>query len=140
VMVEGCTAVVVLTGELCGRVPARWCGPSRLCDVHREDAVRWADLCVSEERERLARAGLVYYARQPSGLIKIGTSTKVRSRVRQIERDEGCSLVILATEPGGRRMESQRHGEFKDYRVKGEWFKPGARLLRWIHALEVQRG
>ena len=71
---------------------------------------------------------VVYYAER-DGLIKIGTSTAVQRRIHEL------AAVLLTTEPGGRKEETQRHRQFAASWVHGEWFRPDEDLLRHIEAL-----
>lgn len=59
---------------------------------------------------------LVYYLRF-GPFVKIGTTTNLHQRMQAIPHDE-----LLATEPGGRDVERQRHAEFRALRHTGEWF------------------
>lgn len=87
--------------------------------------------CVSRAR---ATIGTVYYMRMRD-LIKIGfTAGPVEKRRRDLLAD-----AVLATEPGGRDLESRRHKQFSIYRHEGERFHPGKDLLLHIAHLNEQR-
>jgi hypothetical protein len=80
---------------------------------------------------------LVYYAqRLPDGLIKIGTSKNLRTRLGNLTREHG-ELRLLLTHLGDRERETRMHKQFEALWVEGEWFRPEAELLAWI--LEVRR-
>jgi hypothetical protein len=70
---------------------------------------------------------LVYYAPHPTKpLIKIGVTQNLHKRMRGL----GVRRV-LATEPGGYRLERKRHGQFASLRVSGsEWFRSTDWLLQ----------
>lgn len=89
--------------------------------VTRDDIDGWAN----EQPE-----GVVYYLAF-NGLIKIGTSTNVKSRISSLPHDE-----LLATEPGSYELEKQRHRQFHHLRYKGEWFNPGPELQAHITQLK----
>lgn len=65
----------------------------------------------------LERRCLVYYARA-GDLVKIGYTTNLTKRMNSIGPDE-----LLTTEPGGPRREHERHQQFLDLWVRGEWFR-----------------
>jgi hypothetical protein len=71
----------------------------------------------------------VYYARL-GNRCKIGWSTNVARRMAAIQPEE-----LLATEPGGPELESQRHEQFKALRVVGEWFRYEGALVEHVGSL-----
>ena len=75
----------------------------------------------------------VYYltsADEP-GLVKIGfTNSMPRRYAAHPDR-----LIVLATEPGGRVVEGERHSQFASLRVHGEWFTLAGPLASWITSL-----
>lgn len=74
---------------------------------------------------------VVYYV-QLGSLVKIGTSTNLRSRMQVVPHEK-----ILAIEPGGLKVEQQRHREFAKHLVDGqrEWFQAVPELLE--HAKKI---
>ena len=62
-----------------------------------------------------------------SNLIKIGTSQKPHSRVKQIQSMSPEELRILVVVKGNREIEF--HQKFKAFRSHGEWFEPSVDLL-----------
>lgn len=80
------------------------------------------------------RTDVVYYIRF-ADRIKIGTTVNLGTRLSALPYDD-----VLATEPGGRHVEQQRHKEFADLRINGEWFTPGTKLIRHIEALREMHG
>lgn len=76
-----------------------------------------------------AKAGTVYYLRF-ADRVKIGFSTNLKSRLQAIPHDE-----VLATEPGTMRQERERHAQFADLRVTGEWFRYEEPLVSHIASL-----
>lgn len=75
---------------------------------------------------KISRHRPVVYYMQRGGLIKIGTSTRLRKRSQELEAE------VLAAEPGGRVEEVQRHRQFNHLHDHHEWFKPGEDLLGHI--------
>jgi Meiotically up-regulated gene 113 len=68
--------------------------------------------------------------------IKIGISSNLRSRLDSLPR----GVRVLATEPGGRDVERERHEQFADCRVGGEWFRPTHALLVHVANLALGEG
>lgn len=95
-------------------------------------------LAAALDRERIQQAvlrdprSLVYYVRF-GDRVKIGTTTALRHRLRNIPHDE-----ILALEPGSYDIEHQRHEQFADLWVKGEWFRYEEPLISHIAALREE--
>lgn len=77
---------------------------------------------------------LVYYARI-GDYIKIGFSTRLRSRLNSLRVDE-----LMAVEPGGYDLEQMRHVEFDADRIdlRRENFRPSDHLLEHIAAIRTQ--
>lgn len=78
---------------------------------------------------------VVYYVRLGDH-IKIGTTSNLTARLNSLYVDHDPDL-LLAVEPGGRDLESQRHSEFAAERVYAnrELFNPSPRLLSHITAI-----
>lgn len=67
------------------------------------------------------------------GPIKIGTTSCVGQRVRDLQIGCPFQLRILGTMQGGdRNLERELHSTFAKLRLKGEWFTPDSTLLTWI--------
>jgi T5orf172 domain len=77
----------------------------------------------------------VYFAQaanDPDGPIKIGFSSDVQVRARNLSAGSVGGVVILATVPGGMEVESYLHEKFADLRIRGEWFANGAELREFV--------
>lgn len=81
------------------------------------------------EEEKAQRA-IVYYMRL-GNLVKIGWTTNLDSRRADLNPQE-----VMATEPGGREVERERHKQFADLRIHGEWFSLESPLVEWIDRLK----
>lgn len=82
----------------------------------------------------------VYFVQAPSGLVKIGWSCNVGSRVATIGYEERAPLRLLGSVPAERRVERAWHDHFLALRDHGEWFDPAPRLLAGIEdALALKR-
>lgn len=88
-------------------------------------------------KEALNQQSLVYYVRIHD-FIKIGVTTKIKQRMQQLRVPTDA---ILATEPGGRDLEKDRHKQFADLRIGTlENFKPTKRLIEHIDAVRDFHG
>lgn len=67
----------------------------------------------------------VYFARR-GRLIKIGWSRNVRHRISTLKAE------LIGCVPGGCTEERIIHSRFDHLRFRGEWFKPGEDLLKYI--------
>lgn len=115
-------------------------------------AIRDADLVAKDqqvpretfEQARKLRQDSVVYFVERDGLIKIGTTTNLRTRLRNLGQG-GCKMpegmtvgpvTLLASTPGDRLDESRYHERFRKQRVGGEWFRPNKALLHLIEDLQ----
>lgn len=71
--------------------------------------------------------------------VKIGTTTDIKSRIKQIQTNNPYKLEILLTIPlpnikGLISLLSERklHKKFNKYRIRGEWFKLSEEILEFI--------
>ncbi len=100
-----------------------------------------------EEPAQVAPANsVVYYLGDPaSQLVKIGTTTKLRQRLRTIRQRGWPRAVILATEPGGHAEEHVRHLEFRRFRAElgtteREWFYKDVLLMKHVNETRHRYG
>ena len=112
-------------------------------ELDRETARQRTALAKEEARERVraeeaarAEVSLIYYIRRESdGLIKIGTSRNLASRLGTHKRDHG-PLQLMAVEGGSHKQENALHRQFAELRAEGrEWFRPGLPLLEHIYRI-----
>lgn len=98
---------------------------------------------VDEDRERehkritstRVHAPVVYYV-LIGDVMKIGTSTNLRARMLTYPPHRR----LLATEPGGRDVEAQRHREYSHLLTAGrEWFRFEQDLAEWVQGLRAKR-
>lgn len=67
-----------------------------------------------------------------TGYIKIGTTTRLATRVKQISREIGHVPTVLGVLDGGYADETALHTRFSNCRRFGEWFVDHADLLSLI--------
>jgi hypothetical protein len=86
------------------------------------------------------RPTTVYFVRaRTTGLVKIGCTSNLDGRVKELKSMSGDVLDLLGTEPGGIARERELHRQFSDHRKHGEWFAPAAELLAYIKQLKRAR-
>jgi hypothetical protein len=107
----------------------------RGCEARASELVGGVALCEAD-RKRLATAfqeagvtrpygEVVYYVTwRGSSLVKIGTSTRLRTRLHSLSSGSRGRAILAAVEPGSFALERRRHREFRDLR------KPGTELFR----------
>lgn len=95
------------------------------------------------DRQRVERAD-VQQAQSQVYYIRIGDHVKIGFTGNVVERLIGLrvdSSALLATEPGGRDLERQRHLQFGQERVgRRENFNPSRRLLAHIETIKQEHG
>jgi hypothetical protein len=85
--------------------------------------------------------GLVYYALDATNAdvqVKIGFTTDLRGRMSGLRVHTASHQVpiVLAVEAGSLQLERQRHEEFAEFRMTGEWFRYADRLVAHVAALD----
>lgn len=85
-------------------------------------------------RQQQATVSVVYYLRLGPFVVKIGTTTNLHQRVRQLRSE---MQYVMATEPGGRDLEHKRHVQFAEERInrRREDFSLSSRLQEHIDLL-----
>jgi Meiotically up-regulated gene 113 len=63
------------------------------------------------------------YLMKAGQFYKIGFSTSIYKRIRQLETASSESVQLIAVAPGGRQLERKLHHEFRNSHVRLEWFK-----------------
>lgn len=66
---------------------------------------------------------------ETSDLVKFGYTVDVRKRFSNLRAGCPDALHLLMDIPGGEALERELHFRFRDFRVRGEWFKPGPPVL-----------
>lgn len=78
----------------------------------------------------------VYFLKnETNGLVKIGTTTNLKTRKYALEHQVGSPLELIASVPGDRNLEQTIHKAFGDIRQFGEWFLDASHLRSYITAL-----
>jgi len=94
--------------------------------------------CSSAHTVRLPPTGWVYFFRDTSGRIKIGTTITIPKRFGNIQTASAENIIMIAKIPGGKQVETMLHERFKADRTRGdgEWFMPSKDLLTMIKQLK----
>lgn len=73
---------------------------------------------------------VVYFIQVGSdGPIKVGFTTNIEKRILGIRHGLPESAQLLATIPGGKKLEKAIHRGLSEYRMRGEWFRPAKEVL-----------
>lgn len=99
-----------------------------------EDIIRNAvnlhrDTHAKKQLAKPSPKAVVYYARL-GNLVKIGTTVNLRNRMSNINPEE-----LLITESGSTEVERNRHRQFQDLHVHGEWFRYEGALIEHVEEL-----
>lgn len=65
---------------------------------------------------------VVYFFRS-GPFIKIGTTTKLKHRLQNVQTSHPTPLVLVGSLKGDKRLERELHRRFASLRVNGEWFR-----------------
>lgn len=77
----------------------------------------------------------VYFAQQAGdteGPVKIGFSSDMKARVKNLSVASVGGITILATIAGGKETEAYFHEKFEAYRISGEWFEMSHDIAEFI--------
>lgn len=78
----------------------------------------------------------VYFIRNTrSGAVKIGSATDPRKRLVGLQTGCPDTLELVGAIPGGRVQEKAMHRMFKQFRLRGEWFRAEPTLVQEIRRL-----
>jgi len=100
---------------------------------------------IPDLRKRFLKGGMkaiirkeswVYFIKAENGLIKIGTTTHLKERLKQLQRMSPVKLELIIAIEGGVDKEQALHQRFEKCRSHGEWFFPSEELLSYIKELE----
>jgi hypothetical protein len=81
----------------------------------------------------MAPQSKIYFVQAgPGGPVKIGRAHDVTRRLQTLQTASAVRLILLGSIPGGARVESRLHQEWRRLRLQGEWFRPDAALLEYI--------
>lgn len=79
---------------------------------------------------------VVYFIRAETGLIKIGHTNYIASRMVTLVGQSPVTLELLATVHGSQMDERAYHARFAAHRAHGEWFEPAPAILEEIARLK----
>lgn len=83
--------------------------------------------------ERLSEPSFVYVIQGEQGTpIKVGFAHDVMARIATLQTGNPTALRLLHVVPGDQRLEWFLHQRLKGARLKGEWFKPGLVMDRFL--------
>lgn len=90
--------------------------------IVREEAKAWIEANRSGS-VAFSRKSTVYVAqRATDGAVKIGWTSDVHRRMKELAQAIGNDVVLVAALPGDKVIELQLHAEFAASRLDGEWF------------------
>lgn len=84
---------------------------------------------------RTAPNECVYFVRSHR-LVKIGISTNLKGRIKDLYAMSAVPVTLALWEPGGREMERALHLRFDEWNHHGEWFYPRGELQKFMRQLK----
>jgi hypothetical protein len=108
-------------------------GPCAAVRILPELADDWATLRYPNTISR-NRASVLYFARVDDR-IKIGWTSDVERRMREIFKLTKCRPALLGTVPGDKPDELALHSRFAAHRIVGEWFAANDEILSYVEAV-----
>ena len=76
--------------------------------------------------------GSVVYFAASAGLVKVGTTTDLKQRLKQLRLGSAAPIEILGAGPGDKLREQHLHELLDASRHHGEWFEPSSLLMEWL--------
>lgn len=84
------------------------------------------------------RKSSIYVAQRDSdSAVKIGYTSDVERRMRELRKDTRSSVCLVASFPGDKPAELRLHDRFAVHRLDGEWFSPSPDVLAFISSIGV---
>lgn len=80
----------------------------------------------------------VVYFIEGGGAVKIGTSTRLRTRARELQACSPVRLAVVAVGLGGECDERRLHDRYAEHRLHGEWFAAGDWLRSAVESFEYR--
>ena len=77
------------------------------------------------------RGSVVYFFRS-GPFIKIGTTTKLKHRLQNVQTSHPTPVELVASQRGDKRLERELHMRFASLRVNGEWFREVDELAAYV--------
>ena len=87
--------------------------------------------------KKKSKGFLYFFQGQSGGAIKIGYSSSPEKRLKELQTGYPDALKILLMIPGDEKAERVLHQQLKDFRLKGEWFKPDRYVIDKIKELKA---
>lgn len=83
----------------------------------------------------------VYFAQcNATGYVKIGYSSYIGDRVKELSQQSVRGISLLYAFPGDKSDESRLHYRCRDWHVRGEWFAPVPDLFKVIAEKRLRHG
>lgn len=83
----------------------------------------------------MAKVNNIYFLKRSDGLVKIGYSSRVQSRISELSGSHG-DLEIIRIINGDRKREAQIHNLCRKHNEYGEWFRDSADLRKIIEEID----
>ena len=88
---------------------------------------------LAQRRPRfLSRTGVVYFAQQGDGAVKVGFTSDLPRRISELGHPR-----VLATMPGTIALELSIHEMLEGSRISGEWYRPTDEVMGLVQLLEA---
>lgn len=82
---------------------------------------------------------LIYFVQsRDNGFIKIGQTSNLRRRLDSLAGSSPSPLALVGLIGAHELLEAALHSFFQDYRSHGEWFSPGAGLVRFLKSAKAR--
>lgn len=98
----------------------------------RRDAEAWIASRYPNTVARSRRSMIYVVQRDSDDAVKIGWSSDVERRTRELRKGETFQLVLLFVFPGDKPDELRLHTRFAADRLEGEWFRFGDAIREWL--------
>jgi len=89
------------------------------------------------ERKGSDQRSVVYFFRS-GPFIKIGTTTKLKHRLQNVQTSHPTPVVLAGAVRGDKRLERELHRRFATLRVNGEWFREVDDLAVYVANLAAE--
>lgn len=94
---------------------------------------------IKPKRRRLEKGEGIYFISAGPSRIKIGWTSDIARRMKELQIGAAPRLALLAFVPGTKAEEAGLHQRFAHLHVRGEWFRATSELTEAIRAISDNR-
>ena len=81
------------------------------------------------------RSSVVYFVRRADGAVKIGWTSDLERRLRELRKESRTTITLLAAIPGDKPDELRLQKRFVEYAIGDEWFTESPKIIAFVTSI-----